>query len=97
MPILKLLNFFLFERAHLMEALKLADKAIELNKDNGGARRVKIEIYEYLLLYKEVLNEISQALEMEKNKRYEKEADRMSEVKYWQTLQKRIKDQQEKR
>jgi hypothetical protein len=47
-------------------------------------------------LYKEALNEINQALEMEKNKRYEKEEDRAIEVKYWQTLQKRMKVKQEK-
>lgn len=83
-------QFLLFERAHLSDALKLADKAISLNKDNGGARRVKMEIYEYLGLYKEAASEITKALEMEKNKRYEKEADRASEIKYWQNHQKRI-------
>jgi dTDP-4-amino-4,6-dideoxygalactose transaminase len=90
-------QFLLFERAHLMDGLKLADKAIELNKNNGGARRVKMEIYEYLGMYKEALNEITRALEMEKNKPYENEADRASEVTYWQTHQMRIKEQQGKR
>jgi hypothetical protein len=89
-------QYLLFERTHLMEALKLADNAIKLNKDNGAARRVKFEIYEYLGLYKEALNEISQALEMEKNKKYEKEEDRAIEIKYWQSLQKRMRDKQEK-
>jgi hypothetical protein len=89
-------QYLLFERTHLMEALKLAENAIKLNKNNGAARRVKIEIYEYLGLYKEALNEINEALEMEKNKRYEKEEDRALEVKYWQTLQKRMKVKQEK-
>lgn len=89
-------QYLLLERTHLREALKLADKAIQLNKDNGGARRIKIEIYEYLGRYQEALKEIGQALEMEKNKRYEKEEDRALEVKYWQILQKRIQDKQQK-
>ncbi len=89
-------QFLLLERSHLMEGLQLADKAIALNKDNGGARRVKMEIYEYLGMYQEALNEIIKAVEMEKNKKYEKEADRAVEIKYWQTHQKRIEDQQKK-
>ena len=87
-------QFLLFERTHLMEALKLADKAIAINKQNGGARRVKVEIYEYLRLYNESLTEISRAIEMEKSKQYEKETDRLAEIKYWQSFQKRIKNQQ---
>lgn len=89
-------QYLLFQKEHLLDGLKLAEKAIKLNKDNGAARRVKVEIYEFLLLYKEALNEISQALEMEKNKRYENEEDRKSEIKYWQLFQKRIADKQEK-
>jgi tetratricopeptide (TPR) repeat protein len=89
-------QFLLFERAHLTEGLKLADKAIDLDKNNGGARRIKVEILEYLHLYNEATREIEKALVMEKNKRYEKEEDRESEVKYWQTLQNRMKNHQEK-
>ncbi len=90
-------EFLFYERAHLLDALTLADKAIQLDKDNGVARRVKMEIYEYLGMYKEALSEITKAVEMEKNKRYEKEADRTLEIKYWQKHQKRIQDKQEER
>jgi hypothetical protein len=89
-------QYLLFERTHFAEALKLAEHAIQLNKNNGAVRRVKVEIFEYLGLYKDALHEISQALEMERNKAYKKEEDRAIELKYWQTLQQRIKEQQEK-
>ena len=89
-------QYLLFQKEHLLEGLNLAQKAIKLNKDNGAARRVKMEIYEFLQLYNEALNEISQALEMEKNKRYEKEETRKSEIKYWQTHQGRIKNKLDK-
>ena len=79
---MKLLKFLLFEKEDLVQALNLADKAIQLNKENGAARRVKIEIYELLRLYPEALNEIKLALEMEKSKRYEKEEERKLEMNY---------------
>lgn len=88
-------QFLLFQKEHLMDALKLAQKAIQLNKDNGAARRVKIEIYEFQQLYDEALNEIKLALEMEKNKHYEKEEERKLEITYWQRFQDRIKARQE--
>ena len=87
-------QFLLFEKENLEQALKLADNAIQLNKENGAARRVKIEIYEFLLLYPEALKEIKLALEMEKNKRYEKEEDRKFEMNYWQRFHDRIKAKQ---
>ncbi len=89
-------DYLFLERIHLQEALALADKAIQLDKNNGGARRVKMEVYEYLGMYKESLIEVTKALEMEKNKRYENEADRMVEIKYWQGHQKRVQEKVEK-
>ena len=89
-------EFLFFERTHLLDGLKLAEKAIQLDKDNGAARRVKMEIFELLGMYKEALTEITKAVEMEKNKRYKTEADRTQEIKYWQMHQKRIQDLQEK-
>ena len=89
-------QYLLFQKERLSEGLKLAQKAIRLNKDNGAARRVKMEIYEFLQLYNDALNEIGQALEMEKNKQYEKEETRKSEIKYWQTHQDRIKNKLDK-
>lgn len=50
-----------------------------------------MEIYEFLHLYNEALNEINKALEMEKSKQYENEENRKSEIKYWQIHQDRIK------
>jgi tetratricopeptide (TPR) repeat protein len=87
-------QFLLFEKEDLEQALKLADKAIQLNKENGAARRVKIEIYEFLHQYPEALNEIKLALEMEKSKRYEKEEERKLEMNYWQRFHDRIKAKQ---
>ncbi|HZI52624.1 MAG TPA: hypothetical protein VFD56_02925, partial [Chitinophagaceae bacterium] len=87
-------QFLLFEKKDLEQALKLADKAIQLNKENGAARRVKIEIYEFLSLYPEALNEIKLALEMEKSKRYEKEEERKVEMNYWHRFHDRIKAKQ---
>ena len=89
-------QYLLFQKEHLLEGLKLGQKAIKLNKDNGAARRVRMEIYEFLQLYNEALNEISQALEMEKNKRYEKEETRKVEINYWQTHQERMKNKLDK-
>jgi len=87
-------QFLLYEKEDLEQALKLADKAIQLNKENGAARRVKIETYEFLRLYPEALNEIKLALEMEKSKRYEKEEERQLEMNYWKRFHDRIKAKQ---
>ena len=89
-------QYLFFERSNLRQGLQLADKALELDNNNGAARRVKMEIYEYLGMVDEALNEISRALEMEKNKPYEKEADRTSEIKYWLKHQARIKEKRTK-
>jgi len=90
-------QYLLYQKEHLMDALRFTDKAIQLNKDNGAARRVKFEIYEFLQLYKEAMNELDLAIKMEQNKKYEKEQDRQFEIRYWQMLQERIKQKQAKK
>ncbi len=87
-------DYYLYQHSNLMEAIELAEKAIKLNPENGWARRVKIEIYEYLHLYGKAQMEINEALEMTRKRSFEKEEDRAAEIKSWKEYSQRIKELQ---
>ena len=51
-------EYLFFQGDNLMDAITLAEVAIEINENNGWARSLKVKIYEKLKLYDKALNEI---------------------------------------
>jgi tetratricopeptide (TPR) repeat protein len=74
-------EYYLYQGTNLSEAISLADKALEIDKNNSWARDLKIRIYERLKLHKKALIEIEKALEVIKVAKYENEEDREREIK----------------
>jgi len=83
-------DYFLFHNKNLYQGVELAQKAIELNSENGFARRVKVELYEKLLRFDLALLEAQKAYEACKIRNFESEEVRVIELKNWQNIQKRI-------
>ncbi len=75
-----------FRGVNLTQALKLADKAKDLDKDSEWISGIKIEIYERLKLYDDALDEIKEALEFLKRKK-----DRANEISKMESKYKQIK------
>jgi tetratricopeptide (TPR) repeat protein len=88
-------DFYLYKKENLMEALSLADKAINLDTYNGWARRVKIEILEALKLDDKASLEIDKAIEMTKSRIFENESERKNEIDYWMSFSSRINAKQD--
>lgn len=75
-----------YQNHNFRDAIKLADIAIQLDKNNGWARRIKMDVYEKLHMYSDALIVLSQAIEYESNK---------EEIQYWEKHVERIKKKQE--
>ena len=85
-------GYLIFQHTNLRDALTLTDKAIAANQ-HSWARRLKMEIYEELFLYEEALKAARNGLETEKTRPYEKDADRLLEVKNWEAHVKRLEEE----
>ena len=76
-------SYLVFREMDYENALKLAEKAIELDKNNEWVYGIKIEIYERLKLYDNAITEINRALEiLNKNKENRKEEIKKMESDY---------------
>ena len=79
-------SYLAFREIDYTNALKLAEKAIELDKNNEWVYGIKIEIYEKLKLYDNAITEINRALEiLGKNKE-----NRIEEIKKLESDYKRL-------
>jgi tetratricopeptide (TPR) repeat protein len=87
-------QYLLYQRQDLQQALILADKSLQLDKYEGGAREVKMQIYEILHQYDNAKNEVIKAIEMTKTRKYHNEGDKQQEINFWETQLKRIGAQQ---
>ena len=79
-------SYLAFREIDLANALKLAEKAIELDKNNEWVYGIKIDIYEKLKLYDNAITEINRALEI-LNKSKE---NRTEEIKKMESDYKRL-------
>lgn len=82
-------EFLIYQSKDFVLALQLAEKAIELDKQNEWARNLKIRIYEKLKLYDNALVEINKAVTMLKKK-----GDRTREISQLETDFERIQSLQ---
>ncbi|MBD0777307.1 DUF2911 domain-containing protein [Maribacter sp. ANRC-HE7] len=84
-------SYLTFREMDYETALKLAEKAIELDKNNEWGYGIKIEIYERLKLYENAITEINRELEiLNKNKE-----NRSEEIKKLESEYKRLSKLQE--
>ena len=75
---------------NLMTALRLAEKAFELDPHNGWVHNVKLHILIELKLYEEALQEAEVAIEKAKRKQYETAEIRAQEIQYWEAIKQKI-------
>lgn len=66
-------DYLLFQGISYQDALRLAEKAYELDKLNGFAIRLKAEIYEKLRRYEAALRELDRAIEINNQRAYDEE------------------------
>jgi tetratricopeptide (TPR) repeat protein len=85
-------EYMLYQRLNLHEALRLADKAIQLK--SGWAENVKLKLYETMGHYDEAIEMIKQGIEATKRGKYEREKDRADRIVELETILNRIKNKQ---
>jgi Protein of unknown function (DUF2911) len=83
-------QYLLYQKENLQQALLLAEKSLQLDKYEGGAREVKMQIYEILHQYDDARNEVNKAIEMTKTRKYHNEGDKQQEIDFWESQLKRI-------
>lgn len=86
-------EYHLYQGSSYSEALYLTEKALELDKDNGWARNLRIQLYSRQKLYNKALAEIEIAIQEIKSSEYEDETVRRNELK---SLQERSQSIEEK-
>ncbi|MET2985142.1 DUF2911 domain-containing protein [Aureibaculum conchae] len=69
-------EYLLFQDRNFSDALKLAGFAIELDKNNGWARSLRIKIYEKLKLYDEALAEVDIFIKHIQSRKYDNEKEK---------------------
>lgn len=84
-------DYLLFQGVNLLDALKLADKAIALDKDSW-ANRLKVDLYEKLQLYEEALQALQKCINYTKKAKFEKEEWRTDELEGLKIYEQRIKN-----
>ena len=77
-------SYLFFQGEDYATGLQLADKALELNRENTWVYNTKIAIYEKLMLYDKVLTTIEQAIRDVKKRSYESEEARLVDVEAYE-------------
>jgi tetratricopeptide (TPR) repeat protein len=78
-------SYLYFQGEDFAQALKLADKALQLNSENTWVYNTKISIYEKMKLYDEALHTINQAIEGVKQRSYPSEKERLVDIEAYAT------------
>jgi tetratricopeptide (TPR) repeat protein len=86
-------EYFLYQGTDLHEALRLSDKAIQLDK-SSWAGNVKLKLYEAMGHYDEAIQMLVLAIEQTKNGKYEREKDRKDRIMELETILNRIRNKQ---
>lgn len=85
---------YLFYRGeNLSDAIKLADFALELDKNNGWARNLKIRIYERLKLFDDALFEINQFTQNVQSRNYDNQKEKENTLRQLKSDYERIHEQ----
>lgn len=77
-------EYLLFQCANLMEAITLANTAIELNEHNGWARSLKIKIYEKMKLFSTTLAEIDNYTKYAQSRKWEDPIEEKNTLEFLQ-------------
>jgi len=83
-------EYLLYQGHNFSDALILADFAVELDKNNGWARILKIKIYEKLKLYDEALIAVNQFFKHAQSRTYDNEKEKENTIKELRFYQERI-------
>lgn len=86
-------EYMLYQGLDLYEALRLANKAIQLDR-NSWAGNVKLKLYERIGYYDEAIEMIKHAIEATKKGKYEREKDRADNLNELEITLNRIKNKQ---
>ena len=83
-------EYLLFQGNNLMDAIALTETAIEINKDNGWARSLKIKIYEKMKRYDKALTAIHDYKKYAQSKTWDSEVEKENTLDYLENAYKRI-------
>jgi hypothetical protein len=86
-------EYMLYQGLDLYEALRLANKAIQLDR-NSWAGNVKLKLYERIGYYDEAIEMIKHEIEATKKGKYEREKDRADNLNELEITLNRIKNKQ---
>lgn len=86
-------EYMLYQGLDLYEALRLANKAIQLDR-NSWAGNVKLKLYEKIGYYNEAIEMIKREIENTKKAKYEREKDRTDRIVELDNTLNRIKNKQ---
>ena len=89
-------EYLFYKGDNLENALKLADIAIELDRNNGWARNLKVKLYEKLKLYDNAIDEVNLAIENEELREYKDKTEKENELNQLKKDLERIKKLKEK-
>jgi hypothetical protein len=75
-------EYLFFQGDNLMDAITLANTAIELNEQNGWARSLKIKIYEKMKLFSMALAEIDNYSKYAQSRKWEDEIEKKNTLEF---------------
>jgi tetratricopeptide (TPR) repeat protein len=83
-------EYLFFRGANLMDAITLAEVAIEINENNGWARSLKIKIYEKMKLFDTALTEIDNNIKYAQRRKWDDELEKQNTLEFLKKEQIRI-------
>ena len=89
-------EYLFYKGDNLANALKLADIAIELDRNNGWARSLKVRLFEKLKLYDNAIYEVNQAIENIESREYKDKIEKENQLNQLKKDLERIKKLKEK-
>lgn len=83
-------EYLFFRDDNLMDAITLAEVAIEINENNGWARSLKINIYEKMKLFDTALTEIDNYVKYAQGRQWDDELEKQNTLEFLKKEQIRI-------
>jgi tetratricopeptide (TPR) repeat protein len=75
-------EYLFFQGDNLMEAITLAERAIEINENNGWARSLKIKIYEKMKLFDMALTEIDDYTKYAQSRKWKDDLEKENTMEF---------------
>jgi tetratricopeptide (TPR) repeat protein len=86
-------EYMLYQGINLHEAVRLADKALQLDK-NSWAGNVKLKLYETMGYYEEAIQMVKQGLDVTRKGKYEREKDQLERIAELEAILNRLEKKQ---